>query len=80
EQTGNHSEAAHEYLTAAGEAWYDFLEAQYLLDAGRVLVIAGDTTTALNTYQRVISDFGDTQQAVEARVRLGELEATKLPI
>jgi len=73
EQVGNASEAAQEYLVAADAAWYQFLSAQYLLDAGRAFRAAGDSARAITTYQRVVTDFADTDLAVEARVRLNEL-------
>ena len=73
EQVGNASEAAQEYLVAADAAWYQFLSAQYLLDAGRAFRAAGDSASAITTYQRVVADFADTDLAVEARVRLNEL-------
>jgi TolA-binding protein len=75
EQDGSPSEAAAEYRLAADGAWYDFLKAQYLLDAARAQVISGDTTSALGTLERVTVEFPDTDQAVEARVRAAELEA-----
>jgi TolA-binding protein len=75
EQDGSPSEAAAEYHLAADGAWYDFLKAQYLLDAARALVISGDTTSALGALERVTVEFPDTDQAVEAQVRAAELEA-----
>jgi predicted negative regulator of RcsB-dependent stress response len=79
EQAGNYAEAAHEYLVAADAAWYDFLQAQYLLDAGHVLIGAGDTATAITTYERMIRDLAETDEVVEARVRLAEIEAARQP-
>ncbi len=73
EQAGNASDAAQEYLAAADAAWYQFLSAQYLLDAGRAFRAAGDSAGAIATYERVVTDFADTDLAVEARVRLNEL-------
>ena len=79
EQAGNPAEAAQEYLVAAEAAWYDFLKAQYLLDAGRTLLGAGDSGTAVLTYERVIQELGETNQAAEARVRVSELQAARQP-
>ena len=73
EQAGNPTEAAQEYLAAADVAWYEFLSAQYLLDAGRAFTAAGDSASAIMTYERIGADFADTDMAVEARVRLHEL-------
>jgi predicted negative regulator of RcsB-dependent stress response len=74
EQTANFADAAEAYETAAAEAWYDFLSAQYLLDAGRALVEAGDSSRAIATYQRILDDLSETDMAMEARLRLGELQ------
>jgi predicted negative regulator of RcsB-dependent stress response len=73
EQTGSFDDAATEYLLAADAAWYDFLEAQYLLSAARALTNAGDTARAITTYEQVLQDFPDSDMAIEANVRLGEL-------
>ncbi len=76
EETGAWAEAAQEYLAAAESSWYDGVQAQFLLDAARVMTIAGDTATAISTYQRVVDDYAETGTEVEARVRLSELQAT----
>jgi len=73
EQVGNFDQAAAEYEIAAHAAWYDFLKAQYLVSAGRVLTAAGDTAGAISAYQQVIDDYPEEHSAIEARVRLGEL-------
>jgi len=73
EQAGNPAEAAQEYLVAADVAWYESLSAQYLLDAGRAFAAAGDSASAIATYERVGADFADTDMAVEAHVRLNQL-------
>ncbi|MEE8193702.1 MAG: tetratricopeptide repeat protein [Gemmatimonadales bacterium] len=75
EQLGNMAAAGEAYERAAEESWYTFLEAQYLSDAGRVYWAAGDTTRALEAYERVLSEFEDSPSSTEARVRLGELRA-----
>ena len=74
EQTVNLRDAAAAYENAAAEAWYDFLSAQYLLDAGRVLTTVGDSTQAIATYQRIIDELPETDMVMEARLRLGELQ------
>ena len=76
EQLGNMAAAGEAYETAAEESWYTFLKAQYLSDAGRVYWAAGDTTRALEAYERVLDEFEDSPSSTEARVRLGELRAT----
>jgi TolA-binding protein len=76
EETGDYQAAAAAYLTAAEAAWYDFLTAEYLLDAGRALELAADTASAIAAYERVLRDYDldhAQQFAVEARVRLAEL-------
>jgi predicted negative regulator of RcsB-dependent stress response len=75
ENIGNLNDAAHEYERAAATAWYDFQRASYLNDAGRAYVEGGDTTSALAAYRRVVSDFADEPAALEAQVRIGEIEA-----
>ncbi len=74
EQTSDFDGAAAAYLDAADAAWYDFLQAQHLLDAGRVLTATGDTTDAIVTYQRLLDDLPDTDMVMEARMRLAELQ------
>jgi len=75
EQLGDHGQAAVAYENAADEAWYDFLAAEYLNDAGRAHATAGDTSRAVDAYRRVVTDYDGTQGASEAAVRLAELEA-----
>lgn len=70
------SEAAQAYERAAQASWYDFLAAQYLIDAGRAHWSAGDTASAVAAYERIVSDFPDSPSALEAKVRLGELTNT----
>ena len=73
EQTGAAAESASEYIAAADAAWYDFLEAQYLLEAARVLVATGDTTQAVSVYERIMNDLSETDMVMEARLRLSEI-------
>lgn len=75
ENVGNLREAADAYLNAAQTAWYTYLQAQYLNEAGRAFWAAGDTNRAADAYRRVISEFADAPVASEARVRLAELTA-----
>ncbi|MFC1639580.1 tol-pal system YbgF family protein [Gemmatimonadota bacterium] len=73
EQTSDLGGAATAYKNAADAAWYDFLQAQNLLDAGRVLTTLGDTTEAIAIYRRILDDLSETDMVMEARLRLGEL-------
>ena len=75
EELGDHGQAAQAYESAAGEAWYDFLAAEYLNDAGRAYTASGDSLKAVTLYRRVVTEFEGTQGAAEAAVRLAELEA-----
>lgn len=75
ENMGNATDAAESYLSAARAAWYPYLSAEYLLDAGRAFAAAGDTGRAVQTYQEVLERHGDSPSAGEARVRLAELTA-----
>jgi TolA-binding protein len=76
EQQHKYREAAQAYRKAAAAIPYDFLKAQYLLDAGRSLAVAGDSVEARKAYAEVIEVYGALNQAAEARVRLGELGGT----
>lgn len=75
ENIGNSTEAARQYEEASEAAWYDFQRASYLNDAGRAYVEGGDTSAALAAYRRVVSEFGEEPAALEAQVRIGEIEA-----
>jgi tetratricopeptide (TPR) repeat protein len=66
-------EAAEAYEQAAAAAQMDFLRAQFLSDAGRAWVAAGDTAKAVAAYQSIVTRFDSLGTAVEAKVRLGEL-------
>jgi len=77
EESGSYAEAAQSYLQASEAAWYDFLKAQFLVDAGRAYELAADTSAAADVYERVLNEFPDVSQfIVEAGVRLGELRPT----
>jgi len=66
-------EAATAYETAATAALYPFLRAQFLSDAGRAWLAAGDTAKALVVYRTIAEKLDSTTAAGEAKVRLGEL-------
>lgn len=73
ENAGKLADAAQAYERAGDAASLDFMKAQYLSDAGRTWVTAGDTARAVATYRRVATDLAKTTQANEATLRLGEL-------
>jgi predicted negative regulator of RcsB-dependent stress response len=76
EQQSKYREAAEAYRQASQVAPRDFLKAQYLLDAGRTLAVAGDSAGARKAYGEVLERFAALNQSAEARVRLGELGGT----
>src|SRR6267378_2759031 len=61
------------YETAGAAALYPFLRAQFLSDAGRAWLAAGDTAKALAVYRTIAEKLDSTTAAGEAKVRLGEL-------
>src|SRR2546426_1033979 len=65
--------AADAYQRAADAAPYPFLRAQFLSDAGRAWLAAGDTAKAIAAYQTIAQQLDSTSAAVEAKVRIGEL-------
>ena len=76
EQQSKYREAADAYRKASDVVPHDFLKAQYLLDAGRTLAVAGDSAGARKAYSEVLERFDALNQSSEARVRLGELGGT----
>jgi tetratricopeptide (TPR) repeat protein len=66
-------DAATAYEAAAAAALYPFLRAQFLSDAGRAWLAAGDTARALAAYQTIAAKLDSTSAAGEAKVRVGEL-------
>jgi len=73
ENAGRWREAAQAYEAGVTNARYAFLKAQYLSDAARVSILAGDTAKALAAYRTITSKYDSTPSIVEAKVRLGEL-------
>jgi tetratricopeptide (TPR) repeat protein len=73
ENAGHFREAAEAYEVAARHAEYAFLKAQYLSDAGRAWVTAGDTTKALGAYGTIAAEKDSTLPVGEALARIGEL-------
>jgi len=78
EQVDSLPDAASAYEDAADAAWYDFLKAQYLLEAARVRTELGDTTQAVALYRRILDDLSETDMVMEARLRLAEVERSDI--
>jgi tetratricopeptide (TPR) repeat protein len=73
ESAARPKEAAEAYEQGAAVARFSFLKAQYLSDAGRAWVTAGDTAKALVAYGTIVGKMDSTTSVVEAKVRIGEL-------
>jgi tetratricopeptide (TPR) repeat protein len=73
ENVARPKDAAAAYEAAADAAPYPFLRGQYLSDAGRAWMAAGDTAKALTAYRTIVARLDSTSAAGEAKVRLGEL-------
>lgn len=73
EQESKYKDAAQAYGEASKVATHDFLKAEYLLDRGRTLAIAGDSAAARSAYAEVVEKYGELAQSQEARARLGQL-------
>jgi predicted negative regulator of RcsB-dependent stress response len=73
ENVGHAKEAAEAYEEAASHGRLPFQRAQFLSDAGRAWLAAGDTVHARVNYQEIVTNLDSTSTAVEAKVRLGEL-------
>ena len=73
ENLGRPVEAAGAYEAAAAASGMPFLRAQYLSDAGRAWVAAGDTAKALTAYREIVTKLDSAGTVVEAKVRIGEL-------
>jgi len=73
ENAAHPKEAAEAYQQAADAAEFPFLRAQFLSDAGRAWVAAGDTAKALEAYRTIATKLDSTSVATEAKVRIGEL-------
>jgi predicted negative regulator of RcsB-dependent stress response len=75
ENVGHPKEAAEAYQQAADAAQLPFLSAQFLADAGRAWVAAGDSAKAVQAYRTILaqSDSVAMLVAAEAKVRLAEL-------
>lgn len=77
EQQGQMVGAGEAYLRAGDAAWYDFLAAEYLNDAARAVLTAGDSARAAEIYERLLREYPDAPGATEAQVRLAELRPSE---
>lgn len=75
ENTAKPADAAGAYERASAAATTDYLKADYLTQAARAWIGAGQPDKAIATYQRVADSFGTTSFSTEAKVRLAELAA-----
>jgi len=73
ENAARPKDAAEAYQRAAEVARLPFLHTQFLSDAGRAWVAAGDTARALAAYRAILQGSDTAGAAVEAKVRIGEL-------
>ena len=69
------SEAADAYDKASATAGVDYLRADYLLDAARARLAAGERDKAIANYRRVTQEFPKAAANTEAEIRLAELTA-----
>ena len=74
ENLAHPKEAADAYEQASRAARMPFERAQFLSDAGRAWLAAGDTSRAVAAYQEIATKLDSTNTAFEAKVRLGELQ------
>ena len=69
------ADAADAYGKASAAAEVDYLRADYLLDAGRAWLAAGERDKAIASYERVTKEYPKTAANTEAEIRLTELTA-----
>lgn len=74
ENVAHPKEAAEAYEAAARHGRLPFQRAQFLSDAGRSWLAAGDTARARADYQEIVTRLDSTSTGVEAKARLGELD------
>lgn len=75
EGLGQFAEAAAAYRRAADQARFDEDRDAYLTELARTLTLGGDRAAAIEIWQELAADM-TSPHAPEARVRLGELQAT----
>ena len=76
ENVGHPREAADAYQQGANAATMPFLRGQFLSDAGRTSLAAGDTARAKAAYEEIVAKLDSSSFAFEAKERLGELGVT----
>jgi tetratricopeptide (TPR) repeat protein len=77
EQAGRHAEAAAAYRKAADVAVTPAERDGFLASSGRALMAGGKNDEAKEIWSKLAQDIGSPLSA-EAKVRLGEIEATKV--
>jgi predicted negative regulator of RcsB-dependent stress response len=70
-----YDDAARHYLAAAAASPYQSMKDTYSADAARVLAMAGKKDDARKIWEAIVSR-PDSPMVGEAKVRLGELDAT----
>ncbi len=76
ENIGHAKEAADAYQQAATAAPMPFLRGEFLSDAGRTWLAAGDTARAKAAYEEIVAKLDSSSIGFEAKERLGELGVT----
>jgi len=75
ENAGLPGDAAAAFRQASDIAPLGYLKAEYLLNAARAYLAAGQPAEAEKAYQTILDSFPETVSATEAQVRLSELTA-----
>lgn len=75
EARGEHEEAAELYARAARLYTGAAVAPQYLMDAARNYEAAGDLDEAREALERIVADYEDAPQAVQAQIQLAQIEA-----
>jgi tetratricopeptide (TPR) repeat protein len=73
ENVNRPGEAAQAFVDGSQLADVDYLKAEYLLEAGRAYLAAGEPEQAKEVYERIVTDYSETPSYTEAQVRLGEV-------
>jgi len=76
-ELGNYSKAADQYGKAADYKSNEEFSPVYLMKQGLAYEKANDLEAAMGSYQKVVKDFSDSKQKVEAEKYLSRLEAQK---
>ncbi len=76
-ELGNYSKAAGQYGEAANYKSNKEFSPVYLMKQGLAYEKANDIEAAIGSYRKVVEDFSDSKQKVEAQKYLSRLEAQK---